>query len=119
MKPTKQPAAYVPDRGDMVWVNLGPTAGHEQTGRRPVLVLSPRAYSAKTGLALVCPVTSQVKGYPFEVELPDERELHGVILADHLRSIDWRSRNAEFTANLPADVVTEVLARLAPLVIAR
>ena len=119
MTADRQPEAFVPDRGDMVWVQLGPTSGHEQSGRRPVLVLTPSGYNSKTGLALVCPLTSKQKGYPFEVALPDEAELTGVILADHVRSIDWRSRRAEFAATLPATVVRNVLAKLAPLLSAR
>lgn len=99
----------------MVWVQLGPTSGHEQSGRRPVLVLTPSGYNSKTGLALVCPLTSKQKGYPFEVALPDEAELTGVILADHVRSIDWRSRRAEHAATLSATLVSDVLAKLAPL----
>ena len=115
MTPDRGPEEFVPDRGDMIWVQLGPTSGHEQSGRRPVLVVTPNAYNRRTGLAIVCPLTSKVKGYPFEVTVPEGGELTGVILADHVRSIDWRSCRAGFAATLPAAVVSDVLARLSPL----
>ena len=83
-------AVFVPDAGDLVWLTFDPQAGHEQAGRRPALVLSPRSYNQKSGLALVCPVTNQVKGYPFEVPLPPGCGASGAILADHLKSLDWR-----------------------------
>ena len=88
--------AYAPERGDFVWIRLTPQAGHEQAGRRPALVLSPQAYNDKVGLALFCPVTNQVKGYPFEVQIPADLSVSGVILADQVRSLDWRARQAEF-----------------------
>jgi mRNA interferase MazF len=106
---------YVPDRGDMVWITLNPQAGHEQAGRRPVLVLSPEAYNEKVGLALFCPVTSQVKGYPFEVLIPKGLDVTGVILSDHVKSLDWRARKAEFICSLPEAVVEEVLQKLTTL----
>ena len=108
-------AAYVPDAGDLVWLTFDPQAGHEQAGRRPALVLSPRVYQQKAGLALVCPVTSKAKGYPFEVAVPEWCGIHGVILADHLRSIDWKARRAQRLGRVPDALVQEVLARLAPL----
>src|SRR2546425_1274360 len=83
--------ASVPDAGDLVWLSFDPQAGHEQSGRRPALVLSPASYNGKSGLALVCPITSRVKGYPFEVSLPEGSKFAGVILADQLRSLDWRT----------------------------
>lgn len=103
---------YVPSRGDLVWLQFDPQAGHEQRGRRPALVLSPHAYNAKVGLALLCPVTSRVKGYPFEVELPDVGEVSGVVLADQVKSLDWRARQAARIEAAPASVVAEVLARI-------
>lgn len=103
------PAA--PDRGDLAWLDFDPQAGHEQAGRRPAVVLSPLAYNAQTGVALCCPVTSRVKGYPFEVALPEDLPVDGVVLADQLRSLDWRARNATVIARLPEAVVSSVLAR--------
>lgn len=107
--------AYVPDRGDMVWITLNPQAGHEQAGRRPVLVLSPESYNGKVGLALSCPVTNQVKGYPFEVLIPKGLDVTGVILSDQVKSLDWRARKAEFICSLPEAVVEEVLQKLTTL----
>ena len=102
---------YVPERGDMVWITLNPQAGHEQAGRRPAVVVSPAAYNGKVGLALLCPVTSQVKGYPFEVFIPAGLAVSGVILADQVKSLDWRLREAEFACSLPAETVSDVLQR--------
>lgn len=86
--------AYIPDRGDIVWLDFNPVRGHEQSGRRPAIIVSPRAYNAKSGLALACPITSQVKGYPFEVEIKT-KNVRGAVLADQIRGIDWTERNAE------------------------
>ncbi len=106
---------YAPDTGDLIWLDFNPQAGHEQAGRRPAVVLSPRAYNDKSSLAVVCPITSQVKGYPFEVVVPRGLPIAGVILADHLKSLDWRQRRAERAGKVPKQVVEEVLNRLAPL----
>lgn len=106
---------YVPDTGDLIWLDFNPQVGREQAGRRPAIVLSPRAYNDKASLALVCPVTSRVKGYPFEVPLPKSLPISGVILADHLKSLDWRERRAEKAGRAPKQVVEGVLDRLAPL----
>jgi len=106
---------FVPDRGDLVWLTFDPQAGHEQAGRRPALVLSPKAYNQKAGLALVCPVTGHGKGYPFEVAVPAGCGVNGVILADHVKSVDWRARHATPIEGFSTDVMEEVLARLAPL----
>jgi mRNA interferase MazF len=108
-------AAYVPERGDFVWLTFDPQAGREQAGRRPALVLSPRIYNLKSGLALVCPITNQVKGYPFEVAVPAGHGAGGVILADHVKSVDWKARRAEKLGRCPAGTIEEVQARLAPL----
>jgi mRNA interferase MazF len=108
-------SGYVPDGGDLIWLTFDPQAGHEQAGRRPALVLSPKVYNHRSGLALVCPVTNQAKGYPFEVTVPSGHGVTGVILADHLRSVDWKARRAEELGSCPVAVVNEVLARLAPL----
>ncbi len=104
--------AYVPARGDVVWVSFNPQLGHEQAGRRPALVLSPVAYNEKAGLAILCPITSRVKGYPFEVAIPAGVEVTGVILADQVKSLDWRRRNAAFICRLPEEPLQEVLLKL-------
>jgi mRNA interferase MazF len=106
---------YTPERGDVIWITLDPQAGHEQAGRRPTVVLSPGAYNGKVGLALLCPVTSQIKGYPFEVQIPSGLAIAGVVLADQVKSLDWRARQAEFAGALPAATVAEVLQKLATL----
>jgi len=102
-------------RGDLVWVDFTPQAGHEQAGRRPALVLSPEGYNRRTGLAVACPVTSRAKGYPFEVELPAGLPVAGFVLADHVRNIDWRARRAERICEVGAKTLAEVLGRLAAL----
>ncbi len=107
--------AYVPSRGDIVWLQFNPQAGHEQASYRPALILSPQAYNEKVGLAIVCPITSQRKGYPFEVILPNDGDVTGVILADQVKSLDWRIRNATFKETLPAEVMAEILAKLGTL----
>jgi mRNA interferase MazF len=107
---------YIPDATDLIWLSFSPQAGREQAGRRPALVLSPRSYNGRTGLCLVCPVTQQVKGYPFEVPLPDTLPVQGVILSDHLKSADWQARQADFIAIVPADVLDQVRAKLKPLI---
>lgn len=106
---------YVPRRGDVVWLSFQPQAGHEQRGRRPALVLSPAAYNGKVGLALFCPITSQVKGYPFEVAVPAGLEVSGVVLSDQVKSLDWRARHAEFVGRLPEKQVLEVLEKVGAL----
>ena len=107
--------AYEPDRGDVVWLTFHPQAGHEQTGRRPAVVLSPRAYNSKVGLAIVCPITSKIKGYPFEVIIPEGYGVTGVILADQVKSLDWRARRAAYINTLPQEVMEEVLGKLQTL----
>jgi len=106
---------YVPQRGDVIWVTLNPRAGHEQAGRRPALVLSPVTYNGKVGLALLCPVTNQIKGYPFEVLVPPGLSITGAILADQVKSLDWRARGAELICSLPRGTVAEVLQKLGAL----
>lgn len=103
---------YVPDRGDIVWLEFNPQAGHEQAGRRPALVVSPRTYNQQAGLALFCPITSTVKGYPFEVILPDKDRVSGAILSDQIKSLDWKMRNAERITYAPKIVVEEVLSKI-------
>ncbi len=107
--------SYVPDAGDLVWITFDPQAGHEQRGRRPALVLSPRTYNDRTSLAVFCPITSHVKGYPFEVRLPDKGSIAGAILSDHVKSLDWKQRRVEFAARADADTLAEVRERLRPL----
>lgn len=107
--------AYVPERGDVVWISLNQQAGHDQAGRRPAVVVSPRSYNAKVGLGLFCPITSHVKEYPFEVSLPDGLPVSGVVLADQIKSLDWRVRKAEFAGRLPDSTSAEVVGKLATL----
>ncbi|MDZ4803506.1 MAG: endoribonuclease MazF [Candidatus Eisenbacteria bacterium] len=109
-------ANYVPERGDLVWLQFDPKAGSEQAGRRPALVISPKSYNRKVGLALVCPVTSQVKKYPFEVPLPDEAGIGGVVLCDQIKSLDWRARRATRISRATPNVVQEATARLLALI---
>ncbi len=106
---------YVPERGDLVWISLNPQAGSEQAGRRPAVVVSPRSYNRKVGLGLFCPITSRVKGYPFEVSLPRGLPIRGVVLADQVKSLDWRARRIELAARLPEVVAAEVVGKLAAL----
>ena len=101
--------AYIPDRGDVVWLDFNPQAGHEQAGKRPAFVLSPAAYNQKVGLALLCPITNQIKGYPFEVDIPENMKVTGTILSDQIKSLDWRVRNAKFICRLPDEVIERVL----------
>lgn len=107
--------AYVPETGDFVWLTFDPQAGREQARRRPALVLSPRTYNAKSGLALVCPITNRANGYPFEVAVPAAHGATGVILADHVKSVDWKARRAEKAGRCPTEAIDEVRSRLAPL----
>lgn len=106
---------YVPDRGDLVWLDFDPQAGHEQGGRRPALVLSPRYYNSRAGLGVFCPITSQIKGFPFEVVLPPRLKVTGAVLADHLKNVDWRARKAKYISTADPEVVEEVLQKVAAL----
>lgn len=101
-----------PDRGDIVSLQFDPQRGKEQAGRRPALVLSPRSYNAKVGLAILCPITSHAKGYPFEVALPRGMKTKGVVLADHVKSLDWQARGARIIERMPPSVLAEILAKL-------
>ncbi len=103
---------YVPERGHVVWLSFDPQVGQEQAGRRPALVLSPSSYNRLVGLAVFCPITGRAKGYSFEVALPPGLSVSGVALADHIKSLDWRVRRAEFLCELPSDTVADVLDRL-------
>jgi mRNA interferase MazF len=105
------PGRYVPARGDFVWLQFSPQAGHEQAGHRPAFVISPEAYNRKTGLALLCPLTTQVKGYPFEVVVPPGLKAKGVILSDQIKSLDWKARHATLLGRADATLTAEVLAK--------
>ena len=105
---------WVPDAGDIVWLHFSPQAGHEQAGHRPMLVLSPAAYNGRSGLMLCCPLTTRIKGYPFEVTVPGDPL--SVVLSDQLRSLDWRARRAERKGRVPAEVLRAVRVRAAGLI---
>jgi mRNA interferase MazF len=106
---------YAPERGDAVWISIVPQAARKQAARRPMVVLSPQAYNAKVGLALLCPITSQVKGYPFEVPVPPGLPISGTILADQAETLDWRNHRAELICSLPSPVIEETLGKLRTL----
>jgi len=106
------PKGYIPEQGDIVWLSFNPQAGHEQMGRRPALVLSPAAYNKKVGLAIFCPITSQVKGYPFEVLIPKGVKASGAILSDQVKSLDWKIRDVEFICRLPEEFTRVVMKKL-------
>jgi len=107
--------AYVPQCGDAVWITLNPQAGREQAGRRPAVVLSPQNYNGRTGLAILCPITNRIKGYPFEVLIPAGMSVAGAVLSDQVKSLDWRARNAELICALPTETISEVLEKLLTL----
>lgn len=106
---------YIPSRGDIVWITFNPQTGHEQAGRRPALVLSPTAYNGKVGLAILCPISSQIKGYPFEVMIPEGLPIDGVVLSDQVKSLDWKARQADLACELPCATVAEVLGKISTL----
>ena len=108
--------AYVPARGDLIWLELDPQSGHEQAGKRPALVVSHTAYNKKVGLALVCPVTSQKKSYPFEVDLPAGLPVVGVVLADQVKCLDWRARRASRIGAVAPSLLEQVAARIVALI---
>ena len=103
--------AYIPDSGDIVWIMFNPQAGH-----RPALVLSPKAYNGKVGLAILCPITSQVKGYPFEVTIPEDLEVGGAVLSDQVKCLDWKAKQAKFSCKLPPVTYSEVVQKLSTLI---
>jgi mRNA interferase MazF len=109
-------SAYVPERGDVVWLSLDSQVGHEQAGRRPALVLSPAAYNGRTGLAIIAPITNRAKGYPFEVSIPDQAGVTGVILADQTKNLDWRGRRADFMCRLDPETVLRAIELYLPLI---
>jgi mRNA interferase MazF len=107
---------FVPARGDLVWLQFAPQAGHEQSGRRLAVVVSPQSYNEKVGLCLCCPVTSHLKGYPFEVKLPAEQEIAGVVLCDQVKSLDWKARGAALIGTLPSLAVKDIQAKILTLI---
>jgi mRNA interferase MazF len=110
-----KPGSYCPEAGDLIWIDLDPTLGHEQSGRRPAIVLSPHHYNAAAGLCVICPITSRVRDYPFETKLPDNVGLNGVVLADQPRSISWEQRPIRHAGRAPDAVLADVRERLAAL----
>ena len=108
----KAKTAYVPERGDAVWITLDPQAGHERAGRRPALVLSPASYNGRVGLAVLCLITNQVKDYPFEITLPDGLAVRGVVLSDQIKNLDWRARKVSRICKVPDETVVQVLRKL-------
>lgn len=102
---------YIPERGDIVWLDFNPQLGHQQRGRRPALTLSFSTYNEKVGLALFCPITSKIKGYPFEVEV-SSKNINGCILSDQIKSLDWTVRNLEFIEKIEDHLLGEVIANL-------
>ena len=109
-------ARFVPKRGDAIWLDFSPQKGREQEGRRPALVISATEYNRKVGLAVVCPITNQGKGFQFEVVIPAGLRVTGVVLSDHVKSLDWKERNAAFLCALPTEVLEEVLEKIAVLI---
>jgi mRNA interferase MazF len=110
------PKNYIPDRGDIVFLDFNPIKGREQRGYRPALIISPAVYSEKSSLALFLPITSQQKGYPFEVLLPEGLQTHGVILVDQIKSLDWRVRQVKFVETVSPEIISEVQAKVMPLI---
>ncbi len=106
---------YTPERGDIVWINFSPTEGHEQTGHRPALVLSPSSYNARSGLMLCCPITSKIKPYPFVVPILGNPDVAGAALADQLRTLDWRARGATKKGRVSEQTLAQVLAKASAL----
>lgn len=106
----------VPGRGDIILISLDPTLGHERAGTRPAVVLSPEFYNKASGLCLICPVTTRIKGYPFEVPLVGTKKTNGVALSDQVRSIDWKVRKIKIVEHLPPSSLAPILAKFKPLI---
>ncbi|MCL2762728.1 MAG: endoribonuclease MazF [Treponema sp.] len=104
-------AKYIPDRGDIVWLNFDPGSGHEQQGKRPAIVISPRAYNEKVGLGLFCPITSKIKNYPFEVKIKNKK-IEGVVLADQIKSLDWKTRQVEYVSKENDEKIEEIINKI-------
>jgi mRNA interferase MazF len=103
---------YIPDKGDVIWINFDPQAGREQGRLRPGLVLSPKNYNEIVGLLIGCPITSKIKEFPFEVRIPEGLEVKGIILADHIKSMDWKVRGSSFICKIPEEILEEVLLKI-------
>ena len=108
--------SYIPNRGDIVWLNFTPQAGHEQLGTRLALILSPEKYNKKTGLAVCCPITSNVKGYPFEVAISGKK-INGAVLSDHLKNLDWKVRKARFIEKASKEALEQCVMKISALII--
>ena len=106
---------YIPERGDIVWLNFDPQSGHEQKGKRPAIVISPKEYNEKTGLGLFCPMTSKIKDYPFEVKIENEKAV-GVILSDQIKSLDWKTSEIEFIFKETSEKVEEIISKINVLI---
>ena len=106
---------YIPERGDIVWLNFTPQVGREQQGKRPAIVVSPQSYNQKVGLALFCPITTKQKGYPFEVEIENEK-IYGVVLSDQIKSLDWQQRDAEFIIKATHEEMNEIIKKMSKLI---
>ena len=104
-------SAYIPEKGDLIWLNFTPQSGHEQAGQRPAIVLSPSKYNGKTGLLIACPITSKIKGYPFEVQI-NGKKINGVVLSDQVKNLDWKTRNAIFIEKASSDTLINVQEKL-------
>jgi mRNA interferase MazF len=107
---------YIPERGDLIWLHFTPQSGSEQSGRRPALVMSHKSYNAKVGMLIACPVTTKIKGYPFELPLSQDSSIDGVILSDQIKSLDWKSRKAEFICKTSDNLIANVLAKISMLI---
>ena len=107
--------SYIPDRGHVVWLDFSPQAGHEQAGKRPAIVVSPIKYNKTLGLALFCPITNQIKGFPFEVLIPEGQSIRGVVLSDQVKNFDWKAREVKFVEKMPAQITEEVIGKILTL----
>jgi mRNA interferase MazF len=106
---------YIPERGDIIWLNFNPSSGHEQKGKRPAIVISPKGYNEKVGLGLFCTITSKTKNYPFEVKIENEK-INGVVLTDQIKSLDWKTREIEFIAKETSEKINEIVDKISVLI---